>query len=749
MFETAEITCVGMCNLYFDSNEAVRRGGAIYVEDSDYIKSYTQTKEYNHTFDSIIGEFVMNFSSNTATFAGDDVYGGWIDSKSDFPHHFPLITRFQDNLPNTVTSNPTRICLCSNSVPHCNITEHRINIIPGETFEIEAVAVGQRLGIVPSIVTTIESPNDCSLSIGQDVHSVGRQCTTLQFTVSTLRPTCKLILRAQASRTPEFDRFLMKELPPKFHILFQQFDIMITLDPCPLGYDISQRFKKCLCSSIIESHSGVGCDSKTYSITRDEHHWLHATHNASDPHQSGQVIITIHDHCPYDYCRDDTGSLTFHLETPDNQCALHRSGILCGTCQANLSQVFGTSNCKQCSSFMIFAIIPIVIIAGVLLVGFLMILNFTVSVGTINGLIFYANIVRANQAVFFPARITGSFLSIFIAWLNLDLGIELCFYNGLDAYAKTWLQFVFPFYIWFMVISIIISSHYSTVASKLFRNNPVQVLATLFLLSYAKIIRVVITVFSYTVLDYSDGFSKKVWLYDGNVAFLRGKHAVLFFAALLIFLLLSVPYTVTLVGIQWLQRFSHYRALFWVHRLMPLFDAHTGPYKTKHRYWTGLLLLARVISLPIFSTNFTNNPAINLLAVTVLSSIILAYLSFTGGIYKSTLNNILEIASILNLLLLSSATLYVLFVGSSRITTMFASTGSAFVIFLLLVLYHAGKQLASLKKVKECMSRLVSACIGANDVDNYGIDMAVNVDNTSGVETAKPTTTEVCRPLMD
>ena len=82
---------------------------------------------------------------------------------------------------------------------------------------------------------------------------------------------------------------------------------------------------------------------------------------------------------------------------------------------------------------MAFAKVPIIIIAGMLLVGFLMILNFTVSTGKINGLIFYANIVRANQAVCFPARITTSFLSTSIAWLNLDLGIEVCFYNGLDA----------------------------------------------------------------------------------------------------------------------------------------------------------------------------------------------------------------------------------------------------------------------------------------------------------------------------
>ena len=78
--------------------------------------------------------------------------------------------------------------------------------------------------------------------------------------------------------------------------------------------------------------------------------------------------------------------------------------------------------------------------------------------GTLNGLIFYANIIRANTATFLPNKTADTFLSWFIAWLNLDVGIETCFYDGLDSYMKTWLQFVFPLYIWFLVTIIVISS---------------------------------------------------------------------------------------------------------------------------------------------------------------------------------------------------------------------------------------------------------------------------------------------------
>ena len=111
----------------------------------------------------------------------------------------------------------------------------------------------------------------------------------------------------------------------------------------------------------------------------------------------------------------------------------------------------------------------------------------------------------------FPHSTSNKLLSIFIAWLNLDLGIETCFYNGLDAYAKTWLQFLFPVYIWIIVVLIIVSSHYSTTAAKLSGRNAVQVLATLFLLSCAKLLRITITAFSFTLLEYPNGSVKRIY----------------------------------------------------------------------------------------------------------------------------------------------------------------------------------------------------------------------------------------------
>ena len=183
--------------------------------------------------------------------------------------------------------------------------------------------------------------------------------------------------------------------------------------------------RSCVCADVLES-LGVNCSIDNQRIYRKWPLWIMSTTEG----------ILVHEHCPYDYCKPESFDLS--LNYPENQCAFNRSGLLCGTCMVGLSQVFGTSNCKQCSNLWLL-LIPVIALAGVLLVVVLMVLNITAAAGTVNGLVFYANIVKANEAIFIPPEATGSVLTVFIAWLNLDVGIEVCFYDGLDAFVKTWL----------------------------------------------------------------------------------------------------------------------------------------------------------------------------------------------------------------------------------------------------------------------------------------------------------------------
>ena len=138
--------------------------------------------------------------------------------------------------------------------------------------------------------------------------------------------------------------------------------------------------------------------------------------------------------------------------------------------------------------------------AGIILVVFLSTLRLTVATGMINSVILYANIVQVNRHLFFPNKV--NVLTVFIAWMNLDLGFETCFYNGMTSYQQTWLQFAFPIYIWMLITLIIITSRYSVKVSKLIGHNPIAVLATLLLMSYTKILKIIIDVYSSAKLEY-------------------------------------------------------------------------------------------------------------------------------------------------------------------------------------------------------------------------------------------------------
>ena len=397
----------------------------------------------------------------------------------------------------------------------------------------------------------------------------------------------------------------------------------------------------------------------------------------------------------------------------------------------------GSSRCKICSNNLILlAAIPTWLLVGLILVILLMLFDLTVSNGIINGLIFYANIIHGQHATYFTPETSNSLFSKFIAWLNLDQGFEMCLYNGLDDYVITWLDFLFPSYIWIIAVVLIVSSHYSTRISKLSGNNAVQVLATLFLITYTKLLRLIIGVISSTTIVYPDDYSKAVWLVDGNIEYLTGKHIALFLVTLL-FVLLSLPYTLILLMIQWLLKMSHYRAMFWVHKLKPFFDAYTGPYKTKHRYWTGLLLIVRIILLTSFSLNRSNNPTINLLIIIVFTLSLLVWLFFTGWVYESWFNNCLELFFLYNLSVTSTATLFVLSNNSRSPAVIYTSTGTAFVIFVGIIFYHCQRRLF-LTRAGARMKKSILAIFSKNN--SSGNELYV----TGPTITDKPSTAITC-----
>ena len=111
-----------------------------------------------------------------------------------------------------------------------------------------------------------------------------------------------------------------------------------------------------------------------------------------------------------------------------------------------------------------------------------------------------------------------------MAWLNLDFGIQTCFVTGLDAFWKTWLQYLFPIYIWSIAGIIIVGARHSAKLTKLVSNRAVSILTTLFLLSYTKLLQTIIASVGFTPIrvvttNINESQLLTVWSLDGNYIF--------------------------------------------------------------------------------------------------------------------------------------------------------------------------------------------------------------------------------------
>ena len=688
--------------LLFQKNSA-ERGAAIFFSDTansifcfnvDFLPVAANDlgQCFIHINPSVsVNSVALTFENNTVSTlnGGESIFGGMFDrcnipfdtfSDPDFHLHgldlLQNITKTRGGTENFnslhISSGPLRLCFCQNNTPDCEYQYPPFDAVRGASISVSVVALNQVNHSVAAYVRGYLLSDSSSFGSGQYVQQIGISCTDLNFTVLSTKPSATLILYAQG---PCRD----SGTSPR--------NVTVKLEPCPLAFELSAS--RCICTKKLQKYTNT-CSIESESFQRSGSFWV-----GSDYDNGSYNGLVIHPHCPFDYCQ--SGSADISVNDLDSQCAFSREGVLCGSCQGNLSLSLGSSRCMECSNSYLALLFPFSA-AGIVLVLLLFLLKLTMSVGTLSGLIFYANIVAVNRAIFFPPGATN-ILTVFIAWVNLDLGIETCFYSEMDIYGRTWLQFVFPGYILLLVFLIIVVSHYSVKFSTIIGHNPISVLATLLVFSYAKLLRIIIAAFSATVLAFPDNTTRTVWLFDGSVGYLVGKHIPLFLVSTLFVLFLFLPYTLFLFLGQWLQALSDKKVFHWMNdiRIKIFLDTYHAPYQAKHRYWPGLLLLLRCVLFLVFASNILGDPSNNLLAVTSVSLGLVLFPCITDQIYSKRFLDILEGSFILNLGMLAAATHHVMQTGGNQAAVTYLSVSIAFTEFLAIVVYHVYLQMKGTK----------------------------------------------------
>ena len=149
-----------------------------------------------------------------------------------------------------------------------------------------------------------------------------------------------------------------------------------------------------------------------------------------------------------------------------------------------------------------------------------------------------------------------------------------------------------------------------------------------------------------TVIHLPSNKTELIWSISTTTPLFGLKFIVLFTVCIVLFLIM-LPFNIILL---FARRLSHFKL---VTKLKPLLDTYFSVYKDKAYYWTGLLLLIRLI-VYILST-------INKDTIFITTSILFAGLLCLHGIvqpFKSKFHNIQESLTIVNLLAVHVTILY-------------------------------------------------------------------------------------------
>ena len=651
--------------LTISSNHANVSGGGIFAESrcaqSEPLCYYQLNKDSHLSMTEILNTTKINMINNTADYAGSQIFGGTVDNCHIPNYHHDIFFELFDfiyphNDTSYISSDPLNVCFCNEMVPDCNIESQNFSVYSGQKFNVSLVTVGQYNGTVPGVVDLRLSDSDHGVIVTDAVAPLEKECTDKSVTIYT-------------NKSKAWVKVQVKNQHANYLLNSKVIQLIVNIKDTPIGFistgndnepyectktpDITQAGFKCL----IENNTGV--------IQRPVPKWL-GFYNTSNNTSSG---LMLHLQCPLDYCYGQSQNVSIITTSTDFsqdlQCSNNRSGILCGMCKRGYSISTGSSICINCTGYPIAKTIGwsiMFLFSGIVFVFLLLLINFTVTQGILSELLFYANTFFIFKSTLLPNTNLDSLyqqlLNLIIYVINLNYGYNNCFYHKLDMVGRIWLQFLLVIYLWMIAIVIVLLCRKFTRFANFIGYNSVQVLATILLFSYSSVNLCIIYSLTFTYFNLP-GSEKRLFVmfYDGNIPYFDKKHIPLFIVGS-IFAILSFAFTLTLLCIQPLQRYSHWRLLKWVNKLKPLIDAYTCPHiiKPHCRFWNGFLLLVRSFMYIIFITGYDHQKV--LAGINSACIIVLATAWALGGVYERKYLNYLSSSYIINLGMLSIAVTY-------------------------------------------------------------------------------------------
>ena len=433
---------------HFINNTALEYGGAIYIAslpsipsailtDFETINDYLTNRAVKENlllrqscFYSISKnsqDLCVVFRGNTATLGGLSIFGPTLHTwKCSVTNEW---FSYDESVPSFlhISSNPSRVCFCVNGKPNYKMLMLNETRYPGEEFSIPVVLTGYRYGrVVGPVYTNVVGHNYTKvIDKNQHVQVADLSCTKLEFTLSLFQSQTSssftLVLTAHDQFAPDQAAFMknlrnieslttgdaIRHKPCAKHqqcIVFYNTPIYlnVTLKACPLGFELREDDGKCNCDQALDNLSEkapIICEiqDRIGYITRSGTIWIGVV-----TYRNKTDVYYWHKECPRNYC--NSSKISVDPKNPDTQCNQNRGGVLCGECLGNYSLQLGNSNCVLCDNSHLTILLIVFAILGILLVILISVLDLTVANGTINGLLFYANVTWRNNAILFSIQ---------------------------------------------------------------------------------------------------------------------------------------------------------------------------------------------------------------------------------------------------------------------------------------------------------------------------------------------------------
>ena len=673
-------------------NHATEKGGGIYTNNYLYCP-------FQSNFN--LAPVYVNVSSNFADLVGHDIYG--------YLYNDNCTSYFSENTKSS--GDPEVMCFCDPDTTSTIYGESNCfnkvekQAFPGQKLKFNIIMIG--LSYSEDNVTAGEVNVYFDDSILMERQPILANCSSVEIKLQTADYTKHNVRFSLYQNFDSFSATNTQSPSVNNSLVYSVF-----INECPIGFSVNGS-SECDCSQSVYRQN-VTCDINTQSITHNGLLWI-GTYDTSTPFNANVTnpnACIINEDCLL-YCSPNP--VTFKLNDTDTQCMDNRGHRMCGSCRDGYSLLMGSNKCGHCDdkhTYIVITWLLLFAVMGVLLVFLLIALNLTVSVGTLNGLLFYANIVKLYEPVFSREGALPVLKQV-ISWINLDFGFEACLYNGMDSYAKQWLQFAFPLYLWIVILIIIqLCRRYGKI-SRLMGSHAVPVLSTLFLLSYTKLVRTIVIVLhqrGVTLHCTSESVrSVSVWYEDPNVEYAKGKHVGLLAFALVVFLFFVLPYTLFLLLDPLYEKYlSNYKVFKKVWgQFKPIIDAYSGPMKDEYRFWPGLLLVARIpilLSVTLVDSFIQSQNFLLCMLLTVLALLFSMQVSF-GGLYRKRLHDIIEVWFLFNLCIMVS--LSIALNTDEEVLVWFNTCIGIFTIsFIVIIFYHFYLQISNQKWFKSLLGKI-------------------------------------------